>query len=98
MSYSHLSCISYLRIKLRIHIDIFSYDQQYARQHKLRRRFMSMQLEFFKTEEEIEIEKIKKTLDKVRKGTYANINEMKRGVEELKNRLEIIEKNICKGK
>jgi len=59
---------------------------------------MSMQLEFFKTEEEIEIEKIKKTLDKVRKGTYANINEMKRGVEELKNRLEIIEKNICKGK
>lgn len=62
---------------------------------------MSIQLEFFKTEEEIKIEEIaqiRKTLDKVRKGTYANINEMRRGVEDLKSRLEIIEKNICQGK
>jgi len=39
----------------------------------------------------------RKTLDKVRKGTYASINELKKENWDLKLRLDILERNICKG-
>lgn len=46
---------------------------------------------------QIQIEAIKKSSDKVRRGTYASINELKKENYELRCRLEIIERNICKG-
>jgi len=64
----------------------------------------ALQLEFFKTEEQCEIEalarliaEVKNSSDKVRRGTYASINEVKRECCDLKNRLEIMERFICKG-
>jgi hypothetical protein len=56
-----------------------------------------IQLELFRTPEEIEVESLRKTLDKVRKGTYARLNELAKENADLKSRLEILEKNICKG-
>lgn len=44
-----------------------------------------------------ELAAVRKTLDKVRRGTYASINELKKENCDLKSRLEIIERNICKG-
>ncbi len=44
----------------------------------------------------IEIGRIKESGDKVRKGTYAEINRLKKMCLELEERLEIIERNICK--
>jgi hypothetical protein len=44
-----------------------------------------------------DLEAARKTLDKVRKGTYASINELKKENWDLKLRLDIIERNICKG-
>lgn len=63
-----------------------------------------LQLDFFKTEQECEIdalrssvESVKVSTDKVRRGTYARLNELGRECIDLKSRLEIIERNICKG-
>lgn len=63
-----------------------------------------VQLDFFKTEEECEmdalrysLEQVRKTTDKVRKGTYARINELTKESIDLKTRLEILERNICRG-
>lgn len=56
-----------------------------------------IQLELFRSQEEIEVETLRKTLDKVRKGTYARLNELAKENADLKCRLEILEKNICKG-
>ncbi len=60
------------------------------------------QLDFFKTEEQSEMDELRKSvesyklsLDKVRRGTYAKINEVNKECVELKNRLEIIERNLC---
>jgi hypothetical protein len=65
---------------------------------------MALQLEFFKTEEECEmdalrhaLEQVRKSSDKVRKGTYAKINELTKEAVDLKNRLEILERGISKG-
>lgn len=65
---------------------------------------LPLQLEFFRSEEECEILMLKKTIeevklssDKVRKGTYARINELNKECVNIKVRLEIIESNICKG-
>ncbi len=62
-----------------------------------------IQLDFFKTKEEsaidclvVEFEKVKDSSDRVRKGTYARINALNKECEELKTRLHIIERNICK--
>ena len=57
----------------------------------------AIQLEMFRSQEEIELETLRKTLDKVRKGTYARLNELAKENANLKDRLEILEKNICKG-
>jgi len=46
---------------------------------------------------QIEIDRISKSSDKVRKGTYASINELKKRCVELEDRLMIIERNICRG-
>ena len=63
---------------------------------------VAIQLDFFKTEEECELETlrrlcedVKKSTDKVRKGTYARINEIRKECEDLRIRLEIMERNIC---
>lgn len=65
---------------------------------------VEVQLDFFKSEEQCEIDalhsavaSIKLSSDKVRKGTYARINEIGKRQDELELRLGIIERNICKG-
>jgi hypothetical protein len=65
---------------------------------------IQVQLDLFKSPQECEVDalrfaldKTSKTLDKVRKGTYAEINVLKKRVLELEERLAIIERNICKG-
>lgn len=63
-----------------------------------------IQLDLFMSPEECEmqhlrhtIEEVRKSSEKVRKGTYARLNELNREYIDLKVRLEIIERNICKG-
>lgn len=63
-----------------------------------------IQLDLFKSPEECErdyirhtLEQIKKTTEKVRRGTYARMNELERESIDLKTRLEILERNICRG-
>jgi len=61
-----------------------------------------MQLDIFETKPEemdflkADLAEARRTLDRVRKGTYASINELKKENYDLRNRLEIIERNICK--
>lgn len=59
----------------------------------------ALQLDLFKTDEycevKQEVQKVNDSLNKVRKGTYAKINEQKAVIENLKNRVEIMEKFIC---
>lgn len=43
----------------------------------------------------LDLDKYSKSGDKVRKGTYASLNELKSSVKDLSLRLEIIEKHIC---
>jgi hypothetical protein len=64
---------------------------------------IAIQYDFFKTEEESEIECMKRSIEKideschkVRKGIYAKHGEILKIVNDLQERLEIIEKNICK--
>jgi len=61
-----------------------------------------IQFDLFKSKEDSEIDSLKEELervkisgDKVRKGTYAKLNELNKECLELKFRLDIIEKNIC---
>lgn len=67
----------------------------------------AIQLDFFKTEQECEIESLinqfnthkketKESADKVRKSLFAKNGELKKKVDELETRLSILEKNICK--
>lgn len=65
---------------------------------------MSIQLDFFKTPEQCELDAIRIALneyklssDKVRRGTYAKLSEVTKICMELQLRLEVIEKNICRG-
>ena len=65
---------------------------------------LQVQFDLFKTKEECEIETLKEIVntiktssDKVRRGTYASISELKKENMDLKSRLEIIERNICRG-
>ena len=46
----------------------------------------------------IDIKNAVDILHKVRRGTYASINELKKENFDLKSRLEILERNICNGK
>lgn len=72
-------------------------------------QIVEFQLDLFETHEEranrmrfeaseLELEKVKRSLDRVRKGTYASINELRKTVEDIELRLNIIERNICNGK
>ena len=63
-----------------------------------------IQLDLFKSAQECEIdalrhaiEKIRVSSDKVRKGTYCEINQLRKRVVELEERQAIIERNICRG-
>ena len=65
---------------------------------------MSVQLDFFKTDEECEIDSLRLEVrnigistTKVRKSLFARNNEIEKLVRELSTRLEIIERNICRG-
>jgi len=44
----------------------------------------------------IEIASVKKSADKVRRGTYASINELRKENFELRNMVELLVRNICK--
>ena len=63
---------------------------------------MQVQLDLFRTPEECEIEALrfelmatKTSLEKVRKGTYCSINELRKTCAELELRQKVIEKGIC---
>jgi len=60
-----------------------------------------IQFDFFKDPEicvlESEIKDIKNSTDKVRKKLFAENNKQAKLIKELSERLEIIERNICKG-
>ena len=64
--------------------------------------FKVIQLDFFEKDEmsllKAEVEAVKKSGDKVRRGTYARINELEAMVKDLQERMCIIEKNICSNK
>jgi len=62
----------------------------------------AIQLDLFKTQEQCEIDtlrielaKVKGSLDKVRKGTYARLNENGKGLLDHEERLAIVERFIC---
>lgn len=66
----------------------------------------AIQLDFFKTEQECEIESLrnqfsthkketKESSDRVRKSLFAKNGELKKKVDELEMRLGILEKHIC---
>ena len=61
-----------------------------------------IQLDLFRTDEESEIVALRQQIEaigasstRVRKGTYAKINELTKLVTDLSSRLEVIERNIC---
>lgn len=59
---------------------------------------LAIQLDLFRSPFECELEALRASHDKVRKGTYAKINALTTEVVDLKIRLEIMERNICKEK
>ncbi len=62
---------------------------------------MVLQLEFFKSfdviKQEDEIRKVKESCEKVRKKLFAENNKLRKELDEVKSRLDILEKNICSG-
>lgn len=63
-----------------------------------------VQFDFFKTEEESELEAlknqvqdVKNSCDKVRKGLFARHGELFKLILDIEERLKIIERNICGG-
>lgn len=61
-----------------------------------------VQYDLFRSRQECELEalrneiaKVRVSSDKVRRGTYARLNEQKKLVDEMMSRMEIIERNIC---
>lgn len=61
------------------------------------------QLDFFRSDEESEIIALRNQIEaigasstKVRKGCYAKIGELTKEVKDLKDRLQIIERHICR--
>lgn len=57
-----------------------------------REEYLRMRLEAI----EAKMEAVKVSADKVRRGAYANINELRKQVSELSVRLEAIERGICR--
>jgi uncharacterized protein Yka (UPF0111/DUF47 family) len=65
----------------------------------------AIQLDFFETEEESDlsclrkdVSRIRDSSDKVRRGTYARLNEHYRKMLDMEHRLDIIERGLCYGK
>jgi dynactin complex subunit len=65
---------------------------------------LAIQYDLFKTKEEsemdalrLEMAKCKLSCDKVRKKLFSENGALKKEVKELSERLEIIERNICRG-
>lgn len=60
-----------------------------------------LQLDFFETEYIVKLRednmKTQESLTKTRRALFARSNELQSKLEEALNRLEIIERNICKG-
>lgn len=60
-----------------------------------------IQLEFFQTEETVilrnDIRKVKESGDRTRKALFAKHGELEKKYNDLLSRLDILEKNICKG-
>jgi hypothetical protein len=63
-----------------------------------------VQLDFFKNAEESEMEAlraefnaVKKSTERVRKGVFVRHNELAKICTDLQSRLDILERNICKG-
>ena len=73
---------------MRSNVVEFQYDLFETPQERL----MRMRVE----EVEQKLAKSVKTLDKVRKGTYANINELNATLQDIRARLDLIERNICR--
>ena len=66
---------------------------------------MLIQLDFFKSNEESWQEALEARMDKceasatkVRKGQFAHIGELKKMYNDMNDRIQIIERNICRGK
>ena len=64
----------------------------------------AIQLEFFKTEQECEIEALRKELreiksstDKVRRGIFARNGELTKEFADIRSRFDIIERALCAG-
>lgn len=60
---------------------------------------MLLELDFFKSENEVMMDKldsIKESSDRVRKGIFAKHGELVKKYMDLSDRLEIIERNICR--
>ncbi len=65
---------------------------------------VAIQLDFWETAEQSELNALRnmfakdhKTLEKVRRGTYARIGKTDQTVADIEARLTILERNICKG-
>jgi len=59
-----------------------------------------IQLDFFLDDEaliRLEIEKVRESTEKVRRGMFARHNELAKHFVDLDERLRIIEKHICRG-
>lgn len=74
-------------------------------QSKIQKLHHEVQYDFFLEPEESEIEMLRKDLaivkasgHAVRRGTYAMINEQKKQITELEERLKHIERGLCYGK
>jgi hypothetical protein len=64
---------------------------------------IAIQYDFFKTEEESELEALRKRVEeidasshKVRKGIYAKHGELYKTIMDIEERLKIIERNLCR--
>ena len=63
---------------------------------------IAIQLDFFETQQQSEIVALRKELscvksstEKVRKGLFSRNGELQKKIDDLNNRLQIIERNIC---
>jgi hypothetical protein len=83
---------------------MFCYVRSRIERHKSKKSKKMIQYDLFKPIPDdiqvcqIEVKAVRTSLDKVRRGTYASINELKKENYDLKCRLEILERNICNGK
>ena len=62
---------------------------------------VTLQLDFFEKDEitllRMDVEANKRSTEKVRKGTYSRINQLEKQLQDVNERLAVIEAQICKG-